>query len=127
MEIKRGTTEEKKVSKNNSVQNKVDVCATALGHPLTVIRKRRMLLFLTVSLYIPLLFAVYAIWPSNKAMGIYFIIWLVFLIFFTFHSALLRCPGCGNYFHMHGMTLLYLRKCLHCQIHINSDKINSKP
>ncbi|OGT99671.1 MAG: hypothetical protein A2079_07715, partial [Geobacteraceae bacterium GWC2_48_7] len=83
-----------------------------------------MLLFLNILLYIPLLLAVYAIWPSNQAMGIYFVFWLAFLIFFTFQSALLRCPGCGNYFHMHGLTLLYLRKCLHCQLHINSDKVD---
>jgi hypothetical protein len=34
-----------------------------------------------------------------------------------------KCPRCGNYFHLHGMTLLILRKCLHCQLHINADKI----
>lgn len=92
------------------------------GHPLSVIRKKRMFLFVTVLLYIPLLVVVHALWPTHKAMGIYFIVWLVALIYFTFNSALLRCPRCGNFFHMHGMTLLYLRKCLHCQLHINSDK-----
>ena len=32
-----------------------------------------------------------------------------------------RCPRCGNYFHVNGMMLLYLRRCLHCQLHINAD------
>jgi hypothetical protein len=32
-----------------------------------------------------------------------------------------KCPRCGNYFHLHGMTLLVLRKCLHCQLHISEN------
>jgi hypothetical protein len=42
------------------------------------------------------------------------------LIFVTFQVALSKCPRCGNYFHMHGMSLLILRKCLHCQLHIST-------
>lgn len=103
----------------------VEPGTAVLGHPLSVIRKRRMLLFITVLLYIPLLMVVHTLWPTHLAMGIYFVIWFVVLICCTAYSALLRCPGCGNFFHMHGMTLLYLRKCLHCQLHINADKVSN--
>lgn len=86
-------------------------------------RSRRKYLFGTLLIYVPALFVTYKISPTNRAMGTVFGVWVVFLIIFTFLAALSKCPRCGNYFHMHGMTLLILRKCLHCQLHINTDKI----
>lgn len=86
-------------------------------------RSRRKYFFGTVLIYLPALLITNEIYPTNRAMGTVFGIWVVMLIFFTFLAALSKCPRCGNYFHMHGMTLLFLRKCLHCQLHINSDKI----
>jgi len=86
-------------------------------------RRRRMYFFFTVLVYIPALWITHAIFPGNRAMGTVFVIWVVFLIYFTFLVALSRCPRCGNYFHMHGITLLVLRKCLHCQLHISCDTI----
>src|SRR6185369_4231498 len=86
-------------------------------------RSRRKFFFGTVLVYIPALLITYQISPTNRAMGTVFGIWLVILIISTFLAALSKCPRCGNYFHMHGMTLLILRKCLHCQLHINADKI----
>ena len=86
-------------------------------------RGRRTFFFGTVLIYIPALLVTYKISPTNSAMGTLFGIWVVFLIVSTFLVALSKCPRCGNYFHLHGMTLMILRKCLHCQLHINSDKI----
>lgn len=87
-------------------------------------RRRRKYFFGTVLIYIPALLITHKISPTNRAMGTVFGIWVVFLIFSTFLVALSKCPRCGNYFHMHGMTLLILRKCLHCQLHISADKIS---
>jgi hypothetical protein len=85
------------------------------------IRRRRLYFFAIVLLYIPALWITYQIFHSNKAMGTLFCIWVFLLILVTFMVAVSRCPRCGNYFHVHGMTLLVLRKCLHCQHHISSD------
>lgn len=85
-------------------------------------RRRRKYFFGTVLLYIPALLITHHISPTNRAMGTLFCIWVVILLIATFLAALARCPRCGNYFHLHGMTLLFLRKCLHCQLHINSDR-----
>ena len=84
-------------------------------------RRRRKYFFGTVLIYIPAIVVTYNISPTNRAMGTVFVIWVVMLIISTFMAALSKCPRCGNYFHMHGMALLILRKCLHCQLHINSD------
>jgi hypothetical protein len=86
-------------------------------------RRRRKYFFGTVLIYIPAVLITYKISPTNMAMGTLFVIWFVILIIVTFLVALSRCPRCGNYFHVHGMTLLPLRKCLHCQLHITTDKI----
>ncbi|MDD2851387.1 MAG: hypothetical protein PHY09_05715 [Desulfuromonadaceae bacterium] len=81
-------------------------------------RMRRKFFFATILAYIPALLVTHKISPTNKAMGTVFGIWVVILIISTFLVALSKCPRCGNYFHMHGLTLLVLRKCLHCQLHI---------
>lgn len=86
-------------------------------------RRRRKYFFGTVLLYIPALLVTYRISPTNSAMGTVFGIWVVVLIIVTFLAAVSKCPRCGNYFHMHGITLLFLRKCLHCQLHIKDDTI----
>lgn len=89
-------------------------------------RRRRMLFFATVLIYIPALVVTNLLVPTDRAMGTVFCIWVVLLLATTFLAALCRCPRCGNLFHVNGMALLFLRKCLHCQLHINADKeVNS--
>jgi len=90
---------------------------------LNTTKRRRKYFFSTVLVYIPALLITHKISPTNRAMGMLFVIWLVCLIITTFLAALCRCPRCGNLFHVHGMTLLVLRKCLHCQLHIK-DNVN---
>ena len=86
-------------------------------------RRRRKYFFCTVLLYLPALFITHYVSPTNKAMGTVFGIWVFFLIIATFLVTLCKCPRCGNLFHVNGITLLVLRKCLHCQLHISTDKI----
>lgn len=51
-----------------------------------------------------------------------FLTWLALLMVTALWAAVCRCPRCGNYFHVNGMTMLFLRRCLHCQLHINADR-----
>lgn len=89
---------------------------------LSLIRRRRKYFFATILLYMPAILTVQKISPKYRTIGIAIGIW-IFIVFVTaLRSAVTRCPRCGNYFHMHGMTLLYMRKCLHCQLHINADR-----
>ncbi len=85
-------------------------------------RRRRKYFFGTVLIYIPALLITHYISPTNRAMGTVFVMWVAMLIMVTFMVALSRCPRCGNYYHLHGMALLILRRCLHCQLHIKSDQ-----
>lgn len=89
---------------------------------LRLLRRRRGYLFGTILIYIPALLVTQRVSPGDRSMGIVFGVWFVALFFFALLSAVTRCPRCGNYFHVNGMMLLYLRRCLHCQLHINSDR-----
>lgn len=82
-----------------------------------------MYFFATVLVYVPAMWLIHSISSTYRTMFISIGSWVVVLIVTMSISAVVRCPRCGNYFHINGMTLLYLRKCLHCQLHVNADKI----
>ena len=95
---------------------------STFGPGLAVIRRRRRFFFVTVAIYIPAMWVIHSISPTYRTMGTAIGIWVVILVVTMFWSAVCVCPRCGNLFHVNGMTLLYLRKCLHCQLHVNADK-----
>lgn len=92
------------------------------GPGLRTIRRRRRYLWLEIIVYLPAMWTTMQIAPAYPVLATVFVIWFILLWVVVGYSALARCPRCGNYFHMHGMTLLYLRRCLHCQLRINADK-----
>ena len=92
----------------------------AFQRGMTVIRWRRKLFFATIITYMPLMWLSNKFFPSFRGMAITFSIWVAILFITALYSALARCPRCGNYFHMHGMSLMYLRRCLHCQLSVKS-------
>jgi hypothetical protein len=92
------------------------------GPGLGKIRKRRRFLWGVILVYLPVMWTTLRLTGSFNVTAAVFVVWIILLCIFATVAACARCPRCGNYFHMHGMTLLYLRKCLHCQLHINADK-----
>ncbi len=88
-----------------------------------IARMRRKYLFATVLLYILAQVVPHNVSQINSSMGTFFGIWLALLIAVTFLVAVSRCPRRGYYFHVNGVTLLVLRNCLHCQLHIYFDEI----
>lgn len=89
---------------------------------LKIIRRRRWCLWIIILLYMPFMGMAMKLLPSYKAMSIAFLFWFIGMFAIALYTAVARCPRCGNFFHVHGMTLLYLRKCLHCQLHLSADK-----
>jgi len=92
------------------------------GKALKRIRRRRMYLFSVILIYIPAMWLIHSVSPTFRTMLTSFVIWVVILMTTCLMAAVCKCPRCGNYFHVHGMTMLFLRKCLHCQLHINADR-----
>lgn len=93
-----------------------------LAPALKIIRKRRIVLWMVIIVYLPAMWTTLQLTQSYNKTAVAFIIWVILLTVAATVAAVARCPGCGNYFHMHGATLLFLRKCLHCGLHINADK-----
>lgn len=87
-----------------------------------MIRRRRKYFFAAIIFYMPAMWVANRISPTLRSMAIAFAIWVVILFITALYSALARCPRCGQYFHMNGMSLMYLRRCLHCQLHITAEK-----
>ena len=93
-----------------------------LARGLAGVRKRRRWLWGVLIVYLPTMWVTQKITHSfSGAMPVFFL-WFVVLLCVMAYSATARCPRCRNYYHMHGMVLLYLRKCLHCQLPLNADK-----
>lgn len=92
------------------------------GPGLSRIRRRRWYLWAIILLYLPAMGITRQLTPSLAPAMWVFLLWFILLFFVALVAALARCPRCGNYFHMHGMTFLLLRRCLHCQLPINADK-----
>jgi hypothetical protein len=89
---------------------------------LAKVRRRRWFLWLVLLGYLPTMWTTQQITRSFQGSLPVFFAWILLLIVAAAVSALARCPRCGNYFHVNGMALLYLRKCLHCQLPINADR-----
>lgn len=85
------------------------------------IRKRRWMLWSLFIVYLPAMSITQKITGSfNDSLPVFFL-WFLLILLTMGYSAVARCPRCGNYFHLNGITLLYLRKCLHCQLHLSAD------
>jgi len=104
------------------LSEELTIDAAKIGPALRLIRRRRFYLWIVILAYLPAMWVTLKLMPLHKVLGTVFLAWFVLLFIAVLVSAIVRCPRCGNYFHMNGMTLLYLRKCLHCQLHINADR-----
>ena len=94
---------------------------TTFAVGLAEVRRRRLWLWGVIAVYVPAIWLTLRIDSAFRVVGTVFIVWVVLLVIVVLRSALAVCPRCGNYFHLHGMTLLYLRTCLHCQLHVTAD------
>ena len=93
-----------------------------LGSALGKIRRRRWYLWCVLLVYLPTMWAAQRLAHSFEGALPVFCLWFLVLLLATGLSAAARCPRCGKYFHVNGMTLLYLRRCLHCQLHLSADQ-----
>ncbi len=107
---------------NTSTELNMEIEAAIDTSGLKQIRRRRQYFWATVILYMPLMLVANQISPTLRCMAITFCVWVLLLFAVTMYLALARCPVCGQYFHLRGMSFLPVRRCMHCQLHINDDK-----
>lgn len=93
-----------------------------LRRGLRKIRHRRWLLWILILIYLPLMMlALRSADPGHTVVNA-FIAWVVALIVAVSLMALVRCPQCGNCFHMSGYLFRPVRRCFHCRLHLTADK-----
>ncbi|MDY6849047.1 MAG: hypothetical protein SV239_07985 [Thermodesulfobacteriota bacterium] len=93
---------------------------------LQALRKRRLSLGVLILVYVPAIWLALKLGQSDRVAGVVFAIWILLVCVAVCYTAFARCPRCGNYFHMNGFIPLYLRRCLHCNLHVNADKQSRK-
>lgn len=89
---------------------------------LALIRRRRWYLWGAIIVYLPAIKLATIFSSSMQVLIVVVGLWFLLSFSLAFVAALARCPRCGNYFHMHGLTLLFLRRCLHCELHLCADR-----
>lgn len=95
---------------------------TTFAQPLVIIRRRRWYLWGLILIYMPATVATLQLTQSYKATGIAVLIWIILLSIVVTLTAIVKCPRCGNNFHMRNSTLTYHRKCRYCGLHLCADK-----
>ncbi len=88
------------------------------------IRRRRWFFWIIIMAYLPAMMVALRSSQPTQAIGIVFVVWIFFLIVAVTMMALVRCPECGNCFHMNGFLFRPVRKCFHCKLHLTTDKKN---
>ncbi len=86
------------------------------------LRSRRGLLWGSILIYLPAIWLSLELTGSDRATSVVFVAWLALVSVALFRAVSARCPRCGKTFHLNGFIPLYLRRCLHCGMHINADR-----
>ena len=102
-----------------------DLSKFTLG--LKKLRHRRWFFWGMIIIYVPSIWLSLRITNSDRQTAKVFAVWFVLVVIASLLTAAGKCPRCGNLFHVNGFTPLYLRRCLHCGLHITADKKQRKP
>jgi hypothetical protein len=86
------------------------------------VRQRRWYFWGIILVYPPAIWVSLTLTQSDRATAKVFAVWFVLACVASCLAAFVRCPRCGNFFHVQGFIPMYLRSCLHCGLHLTADK-----
>jgi hypothetical protein len=98
---------------------------TGLAEGLRRIRRKRWFLWSVFLTYLPAIWVSLKLTGSDRKTAIVFGVWVVLAAVAGGLVAFARCPRCGNYFHMKGLVPVWVRRCLHCELHLKADASTS--
>jgi len=102
------------------MEHNQDLATIRLG--LTAIRRRRLILWATILLYLPGLLLVLELQLPSATMAKLFVFWVFLLCIAVGLATVVKCPRCRKPYHTNGPTFLPLGKCLHCGLPLRADK-----
>ncbi|RLB02865.1 MAG: hypothetical protein DRG59_12360 [Deltaproteobacteria bacterium] len=89
---------------------------------LSKLRRRRCFFWGVLLIYVPTIWLSLRLTNSDRQTAKVFAVWYLFVFISSILAATGKCPRCGKLFHVNGFIPLFLRKCLHCGLHITADK-----
>lgn len=84
------------------------------------LRRRRGLLWGLVIAYLPAIYLALELSGSDRVAAMVFGVWILLVGVAVGLAAFAPCPRCGKPFHMHGFVPVYLRRCVHCELHVSA-------
>ena len=97
--------------------------AAEISAGLALIRRRRWTLWGVLLTYLPAIWLALKITESDRKTAVVFGVWVAMAAAAGCAAAAARCPRCGNYFHLMGLTPVWVRKCLHCGLPLRADRL----
>ena len=101
-----------------------DFSKFALG--LRNLRRRRCFFWGVILIYVPAIWVSLRLTNSDRQTAKVFAVWFLLVLVSSLLTTAGKCPRCGKLFHLNGFTPLFLRRCLHCGLHITADKKQRK-
>lgn len=86
------------------------------------LRRRRWFLWGLVLIYLPAIYLALELSGSDRVAGMVFLGWILLVAAAVGLAAFAVCPRCAKTFHMHGFVPVYLRRCVHCGLHVTSNQ-----
>ncbi|WP_282753845.1 hypothetical protein [Desulfuromonas thiophila] len=93
---------------------------TAFVSQLAALRKKRLILWSVFISYLPAISLALILAEGQAAAITVGILWLLAAGGAGVGVSFSRCPRCGQFFHMRGLTTSWSRRCQHCRLHLNS-------
>jgi len=109
-------------SQKDELEEKKNEDFSKYASGLSRLRRRRWFFWVVILIYLPSIWLSLRITNSDRQTAKVFVVWLVLVFVSCLFAAAGKCPRCGNLFHVNGLTPLFLRRCLHCGLHITADK-----
>ncbi len=103
------------------------MASTDIASGLAKIRRRRWALWTVFLTYIPAIWVTLRITESDWYAGAVLVVWVIMAAVAGGFAAFARCPWCGDYYHIKGLTPVWVRKCLHCGLPLNADRLEAPP
>jgi hypothetical protein len=102
------------------VEQELAIDTSAQDRQLGIIRRRRWYLWGVILVYLPATVLTLELTQSYRATGVVIFLWIIVLCVAVTLVAVVKCPQCGNYFHMRNSMLHPSRHCCHCGLHLKS-------
>lgn len=90
------------------------------------VRQRRWYLWGVAIIYLPIIWLSLQISNSDRVTAKVFAVWFLVACVASLLAAFVKCPRCGNYFHVNGFVPVYVRRCVNCGLPLKADKERSR-